>query len=390
MKKLMSKLVAFALVATLAFALTGCFVTPNTSITFNKYPYGTYAEGTSVETALSAIEVTLTENGEVVKSGTLLALRDEGLVVVEGFNLAEKGNNKTAKIVFGTAVVTFNYSVVGTISEDGSIALGETSVIGNVYSENGVYVSETGDHIVELNGNTISVADYVGSWVAGGNLTVSNGIIDARESSRTIGVYADEGGAVTLTNIQLLTAGATNPIQCYGGSMILNNVTAVQSGFSATPWYNSAIQVVNNITYPEKDPVTNKHVIYGENANLTVNGGMYSGDKAIQISAPGGNVTINGGTFIGATWVINGDFAPNNYTHTEGKTYESVITINGGEFTGKIKTSVATVLVINGGTFSFDLSAINTKEIQGTVQINGTVVDNGNGTWTVVPATPAE
>ena len=165
MKKLMSKLVAFALVATLAFALTGCFVTPNTAITFNKYPYGTYAVGTDVETALAAIEVTLTENGEVVKTGSVLALRDEGLVVVEGFNLADKGNNKTAKIVFGTTVVTFTYSVVGSISEDGSLSLGETSVNENIYSEYGVYTSEAGDYNLELNGHTISVADYVGSWI---------------------------------------------------------------------------------------------------------------------------------------------------------------------------------------------------------------------------------
>ena len=52
---------------------------------------------------------------------------------------------------------------------------------------------------------------------------------------------------------------------------------------------------------------------------------MYSGKRAIQISAPGGNVTINGGTF-----------------------------------------------------------TINTDSITtGQVRINGTVVDNGNGNWTV-------
>ena len=382
MKKLMSKLVAFALVATLAFALTGCFVTPNTSITFNKYPYGTYAEGTSVETALSAIEVTLTENGEVVKSGTLLALRDEGLVVVEGFNLAEKGANKTAKIVFGTAVVTFTYSVVGTISEDGSVA-GEISVNGNVYSENGVYVSEAGDHILKLNTNTISVAELVGSWVAGGNLAISNGTIDARESAETIAVYAATSGSVTLTDVRILTAGGMNPIQCYGGKMVLNNVTSVQTGLSTTPWYNSALQIVNYY----KD--------FNHLAEVTVNGGMYSGKKAIQMSSPGGTLIINSGTFIGEE-AIHADYhkpyAEQGATHS--------ITINGGNFDGVIFIAEGVECIINGGTFSFDpatgiIAKVDSKgkityNTYANITINGTVVDNGNGTWTVVPATPAE
>ncbi len=260
----------------------------------------------------------------------------------------------------------------------GGLADGKVVYVGENITSDGLSLEAAGEYTVNLNGNTLNSNGYVGSWVEGGKLVVSNGIIDATASGKNIAVYADEGGYVELNNVQVYSKAAANPIQCYGGTMVLNNVTTSQHGVADTAWYNSAIQVVNNITYPEKDPVTNKHVIYGENANLTVNGGMYSGDKAIQISAPGGNVTINSGTFIGTTYVINADFAPNNYTFTEGKTYESVITINGGNFTGNIKISNATVLVINGGTFSVDPSAVS-----GNVTVNGTVVDNGNGTWTV-------
>ena len=75
---------------------------------------------------------------------------------------------------------------------------------------------------------------------------------------------------------------------------------------------------------------------------------MYSGKRAIQISAPGCNVTINGGNFIGTEYVINGDFNPQSYV--DGINYESVITINDGTFDGKLKISATTVLIINGGT----------------------------------------
>ena len=260
-------------------------------------------------------------------------------------------------------------ALTGGLADNKTVYLAE-----NVKAETGLSLSAAGNYAVNLNGKTLEASSYVGSWVEGGKLVVSNGIIDATSSEKRIAVYADEGGIVELDNVQIYAASGVNPIQCYGGTMVLNNVTTAQSGEAETAWYNSAIQVVNNITYPEKDPETGKHVIYGENANLTINGGMYSGDKAIQISAPGGNVTINGGNFIGITYVINGDFAPNNYTHTEGKTYESVITINGGTFTGAIRVSAATELVINGGTFTVDPTQWAGDK---------TVVDNGNGTWTV-------
>ena len=112
------------------------------------------------------------------------------------------------------------------------------------------------------------------------------------------------------------------------------------------------IQVINTIQQQEDG----KWHIYGQQATLVINGGMYSGKKAIQISVSGGNVTINSGNFTGTDYVIKADFAPQNYQNSE--RYESVITINGGTFT------------------------INPSTIQN-VTINGTVVDNGNGTWTV-------
>jgi hypothetical protein len=242
---------------------------------------------------------------------------------------------------------------------------GKTVFISEDIESDGLSAEAAGEYAVNLNGNTLYSTNYVGSWVEDGKLIVSDGIIDASSSGQKIAVYADEGGYVELNNVQVYSPNAANPLQCYGGTMVLNNVTTAQYGVADKAWYNSAIQVVNNITYPEKDPVTNKHVIYGKNANLVVNSGMYSGDKAIQISAPGGNVTINGGTFTGTSYAINGEFAKNNYTHTEGMTYESIIIINGGTFTGNIKFSLDTVLEVNGGTFNFDKLIIGKNTFTG-------------------------
>ena len=202
--------------------------------------------------------------------------------------------------------------------------------------------------------------------------------MDTRESSRTIGVLAEDGGVVTLTDVQLLTAGASNPLQAYAGTLILNNVTAVQSGLAAVPWYDSAIQIANRI---KKDEAGTWYYT-GVQAYLTVNGGMYSGARALQMSAPGGVVVINEGTFVGSEYVIKADYSA-TYA-SQGAVYS--ITINGGTFTGVVSIAKNIECVVNGGTFSVNIAEVANV----TIGEGKTVVDNEDGTWTVVPATPAE
>ena len=38
------------------------------------------------------------------------------------------------------------------------------------------------------------------------------------------------GGIVELSNVQIYAPANANPIQCYGGTMVLNKVTVSQSG----------------------------------------------------------------------------------------------------------------------------------------------------------------
>ena len=252
----------------------------------------------------------------------------------------------------------------------------------------------SGDYALNLNGKTLTTNDQGGGIYASGEgtkITLSNGIVSGASTSTAIAAYdggeldidnliitdskgvsiqSKNGAKVSVRNTKVYGANGTNPIQCYGGNLTLDEVIAVQSGEAATVWYDSAVQVVNLIQKNEEG----KYVIKAQ-ASTTINSGSYTGDKAIQISAPGGNVTINGGTFTTTgTYVIQDDFAPQNYI--DGSNYESVITINGGTFDGQFKVSSATVVVLNGGTFTFEPNASWIGE-------GHTVVNNGNGTWTV-------
>ena len=238
---------------------------------------------------------------------------------------------------------------------------------------------------VDLNGNTLT-ADYI---TTDGDAVISNGIIelpadgyvyttdgaaitlrDITVVSDGISAYAAKDGILALDNVKFENEATSNPIQNYGGTLLLDEVKVVQSGTTDPSWYSSTVQTIN---YIKKNEETGKYEILAQ-ANTTINSGVYTGKKALMISAPGGNVTINGGEFIGTEYVIQDDFAPQNYTY--GSEYQSIISINDGNFVGNVKLSAATQLVIRGGTFTFD----PTEYVA-----DGFYTVKGENNWSVLP-----
>ncbi len=338
-----------------------------------------------MNTLLAMDETKPTNTDEVVEILIENGYKDDLTTYYDGYTLAWLAEKNKIVLVENNAVVwpkdyegETAYTELKPMVKNGeellgSLSNGKTVFIAEDITSDGLYPEEAGEYSVNLNGNKLNTTYYVGSWVEGGKLVVSNGIIDSNNSAANIAVYSESGGILELENVQIFAPSSFNPIQCYGGTMILRNVTTSQTGSTPdAPWYDSTIQIINKIKQ-----VNSSWTIYGPQANVTIDGGMYSGKRTIQISAPGGNVTINSGNFIGTEYVIYAGFTPKNYGDSDG--YESIITINGGNFEGAIMISADTKLIINGGTFTINPYSIT----KGQVTINGTVVDNGNGTWTV-------
>ena len=141
-----------------------------------------------------------------------------------------------------------------------------------------------------------------------------------------------------------------------GGTINLESVIISRSGDAGLYFIETAIAVSCNGT-------------------VNVNGGMYSGKIAIQVSLPGGTIIINNGIFTGDE-AIHMDSNTNSYP---GRSHS--ITINGGTFLGDIYAAVYSEIIINGGTFN--INPLTDITGGGNVIINGEVVDNGNGTWSV-------
>ncbi len=127
-------------------------------------------------------------------------------------------------------------------------------------------------------------------------------------------------------------------------------------------------------------------------ANIILNGGtfMSSGQQIINSQHQDSTVVINGGTYKGACLIWNGG--------------SSEVIVNGGEFDlwciTVIDASTPCQLTINGGNFTLSNTQTDgfTADTRAPLVINGgtfnqnpsawvgeghTVVDNGNGTWTV-------
>ena len=247
---------------------------------------------------------------------------------------------------FQTAIANgVNAKLGADVEIDGSVYLTANLNLGG-YTLSAEYITATKN--VEIINGTIEMPDDTYLY-AQNDVTIT--VKDVTFDSDEISAYAATKGTLVLKNVTFKNTATSNPVQNYGGTLVMDNVTVAQSGDANTAWYSSAVQVINKIV---KNEETGKYEITAQ-ANTTINSGVYEGKTALFVSAPGGNVTINGGTFTGSEYAINAQFSPQNYTY--GANYASVITINGGDFTGALKFFPATEVVITGGTFTADPSA---------------------------------
>lgn len=216
---------------------------------------------------------------------------------------------------------------------------------------------------IELGQNNISAVDEGEDYTPiyayyGSEINVNGGIITANLDNT---LDTATGGTNISTQIKIAfgAKGTINGTTCIanskeGGHAILvhqseaeiNNVT-IKASCVSDPKKGHGIMSQGGSTVTVNDCVieaTGNALFcsnsYGGASKMTVNGGTYTGNTAA-IFSQGSTVTVNGGTFIGDLVVYGGS------------------------------------ITINGGTFS-----VNPAEVAG-VTVNGTVVDNGNGTWTV-------
>ncbi len=195
-----------------------------------------------------------------------------------------------------------------------------------------------------------------------------NGITLAKDAGDYNTLF--DGLTANLTDVTITGNGNTALSYANGARGTLTNVTVTNTGSHAVSWRNAALTVQGIGQGPSE---------------LTVESGTYTSDNgyAVYIFSSGGIVNIKGGTFQGKLCAnIDRDSYHEDYN-------QSIINISGGTFTNVEYTFVCTgtgaaeyaKIDITGGTFDADPTDY--------VHAGYEAVDNGNGTWTVVPANTA-
>ena len=270
-----------------------------------------------------------------------------------------------------------------------------------VLADNGgtLCVADGKNIVLDLNGHNLT---YTG-WTLYANGTIY-GSVPAQDNKKLIGdILVSSAASLRIIgngNVRnTRDVGASYPIissagsltieggnYSYTGASILGNVLVTQKGsatvlnggtFSSNA-RNHTLSVGSGLVAPEEPYPT---LVVNKGAEITS-----SSNCAINIY---GHVTINGGRIVGgSTDASTGTTTLNQHVGV------GTVTINGGTVLAgqgaycKIIAQATGTNIYNGGTFNLDPRELDPNrtraEYDAHVQINGEVVDNGNGTWNVV------
>lgn len=376
MLKKLSILMVFVLVAV---SLFGCTLNSKTTLEFTSFPETEYQAGeVSKEEFLNAVKVKL--NG---KDYSLTQLEVLGANIA-GVELSKPGTYTLVVNYEGTSII-FEYDVVGlyeaSVNGVDYENMADAVVAANAANEqvtikllknvdlNGasLTINANADVKLDLNGHVL----YTLNEVQGAACLIENkGKLEVVGSGSItfLAKYPDVNWGEGQAN--LYPTYATNTITNRGqlvidGNVTIENQTQVGGAVYAIDNYGGSSLTINNGSV--KKAVRGAAIrLFGDNTNLTVNGGEIEGSTAVWIQLPGSsfantpnmNVTINGGKLISIK--EQGDLM---YTYTFGDSHADVkIEINGGEFLGGYVSVGSGVhkedipqFTINGGTFEYDV-----------------------------------
>lgn len=386
MKKLFLSFLALATIV----ALTSCVsVSPNTSIQINKFPEETYVVGADEQAALEAIEVAIYENGVEIKKGALAGANSVG-VGITGFSLKTVGTY-TAKLSYGSATVSFTYTVVAKANEvdseaDLNSALNAADEVIAVTLNDGFEIAssiklpENKKIVLDLNGKTLKVSeeygtDYVINIPSTSSLEIKGDGKLINEKIDVEGLFNVDGELI-IQNGNFIDYSQTFNETSYYGSLLMLNANAKLTVYDGT--FESLVKEEHmnrtygkSVLYLNPDSTTK---IYGGNfSNASTDGfGTPYGSYLVQSI---GSLFIYGGTFIGgrgALALVGGQFDVRGGEFIGKKYYGAYVTgaveivngiISGGKFIGKTSgiytangnidggNKKASSLVITGGYF---------------------------------------
>ena len=250
---------------------------------------------------------------------------DESVVLTKEKNITVKDNAEEVVLNLGESTLSTNGVIAG---HPVLVHNGKLTIIGGVISGSGEATNENGTFNTQISyeaGSTLIVKDLTCIGITGINGTwQTNGDVSITVENSTFDV--------TSTGIALCAGAGTD------ASATITNCTINAGRFA---------------------------IFTSQDGLITVNGGSYTstGEAVLCAQDEDSVIVVNDGNFKGIISAVGG----------------AQITINGGTFDSTFSATGSSVILINGGTFTVNPQGLANVQIGA----GKTVVDNGNGTWTV-------
>jgi|GEM_PF-523118 len=318
--------------------------------------------------------------GDFSHNPTVSGLYSSNLINVAEGKVAVQQANGRWTLVDGVATAE---ALAEAVAAGGDVVLGADITVDET-----VIIPEGKTVVLNFNGKTLSAADEANKYALNnhGTLTITgNGVVNAR------GIY--NGYSVDNPNSSaklIIENGTFNAMGTNGGACIFNyGIVEINGGtFTSIGGYSLNNQNGSSMTIVD---ATVTGGIYNVGDALTINGGKITttrGGYTHAIYHNGGVLTVNDGEFEGnGNEVINANSCVANINCGSFKKVEktsyllagSNMTINNGTFVAHESNPAAHPVrpdvIVKGGTFNYQ----HTNIAEGYK-----IIDNGNGTWSVV------
>lgn len=260
-----------------------------------------------------------------------------------------------------TANGIFSLETTAKLSITGSDSNEDTLLSGNVTERHGL-IYLVNENEVPANGATVSLTNV--------NATSNRSVFTSYETDDNSDYYTYATVTITGGNYERTgtsSVGANEKaLYLVAANATLKDVTVVSAWGPAVEFsgaadlkqsYQKTKSTVTNCTFTSSTtPSTwyNSGLALSWDADVTVNGGAYSGDYGAYIYSSGGNLTVNSGTFTGATAAFRSDI---NASYVSNYGVSAHAALKDGVFNGAIVRSDGTDIDIEGGLYSEDVPA---------------------------------
>ncbi len=290
----------------------------------------------------------------------------------------------------GVWTIVKNYITVSTLA-DVQAALVNPQ-FNTIYVSEPIVVAEGEELTLDLNGKTLTAENEQTQYAFNnlGTLTLKNGTVNAR------GIYNGynaEGDPITTAKI-IIESGTYNAKGTNGGAAVFNQgICEIKGGtFTSIGGYSLNNQATGTMTV-EGEGIVVTGGCYNV-GSLTINSGNIATERAgsthavyhdgSSLKVYGGNFTGNGNEVIMSNYksaeIYGGTFTKDPNGKTSYLMGGNQMTIYGGTFNAHTSNPaghpVRPDVVVKGGTFNYRHTSI---------AMGYKIVDNGNGTWTVLP-----